>query len=109
MTNATRAGHAIHIAVGIEASPDAVWKALTEPAELARWFPLEASVKPGSNLEPSNLIYGLLNSSGRCTTEITHVCPSFFFSATAIIFPSSDQAGSVKSPLSSLRGLRPSA
>lgn len=47
MTNATRAGHAIHIAVEIAASPDAVWKALTDPTELARWFPLEASVTPG--------------------------------------------------------------
>lgn len=38
---------AIHVAVQIAASPEAVWKALTDPAELVRWFPLEAAVTPG--------------------------------------------------------------
>jgi uncharacterized protein YndB with AHSA1/START domain len=44
---ATPSSRAIHIAVEIDASPDAVWNALTDPAELTRWFPLDASVTPG--------------------------------------------------------------
>lgn len=48
MTDVTpSAGRAIRVAVEIAASPDAVWKALTDPTELARWFPLEATVTPG--------------------------------------------------------------
>jgi uncharacterized protein YndB with AHSA1/START domain len=31
----------------IAAPPDVVWKALTDPKELERWFPLTASVTPG--------------------------------------------------------------
>lgn len=31
----------------IGASPDAVWKAITEAEELVNWFPLEAEVEPG--------------------------------------------------------------
>lgn len=31
----------------IEAPPERVWRALTEAAELERWFPLEARVEPG--------------------------------------------------------------
>lgn len=33
--------------IEIEASPEVVWRALTDAAELARWFPLEARVDPG--------------------------------------------------------------
>jgi len=33
--------------IEVQASPDAVWKALTNAAELVRWFPLEARVEPG--------------------------------------------------------------
>jgi uncharacterized protein YndB with AHSA1/START domain len=33
--------------VRIEAPPEVVWKALTDAAELERWFPLEARVEPG--------------------------------------------------------------
>lgn len=33
--------------VTISAPVEAVWKALTDAMELARWFPLEASVRPG--------------------------------------------------------------
>lgn len=33
--------------IEIEASPQAVWEALTHPEELVRWFPLQARVKPG--------------------------------------------------------------
>jgi uncharacterized protein YndB with AHSA1/START domain len=33
--------------IPIAASPDVVWKALTDPRELERWFPLTASVTPG--------------------------------------------------------------
>ena len=31
----------------IEAPPEVVWRALTEAAELTRWFPVEAAVEPG--------------------------------------------------------------
>ncbi len=47
MTDVPAGGRAIHIAVQIAASPDTVWQALTDPAELVRWFPLEAAVTPG--------------------------------------------------------------
>lgn len=33
--------------IPIDAPPDVVWKALTDPKELERWFPLTASVTPG--------------------------------------------------------------
>lgn len=33
--------------VPIAVPPDAVWKALTDPTELSRWFPLSAQVTPG--------------------------------------------------------------
>jgi uncharacterized protein YndB with AHSA1/START domain len=48
MTKETRAGRIIETVVEIAASPDAVWKALTDPVELTRWFPLEAQVSPGA-------------------------------------------------------------
>lgn len=35
--------------IEIAASPAAVWKALTDGEELARWFPLSARVTPGEN------------------------------------------------------------
>jgi uncharacterized protein YndB with AHSA1/START domain len=35
------------MAIDIDAPPETVWKALTEAAELVRWFPLQARVKPG--------------------------------------------------------------
>ena len=35
------------MSIDIDASPDAVWSALTEARELTRWFPLEARVIPG--------------------------------------------------------------
>ena len=34
--------------IAIEASPDAVWRALTDAEELRRWFPLDARVEPGT-------------------------------------------------------------
>jgi uncharacterized protein YndB with AHSA1/START domain len=37
--------------VEIAAPVEAVWKMLTDPAGLARWFPLEARVKPGAGGE----------------------------------------------------------
>jgi uncharacterized protein YndB with AHSA1/START domain len=33
--------------IAIDAPPDAVWRAITDPGELERWFPLKASVRPG--------------------------------------------------------------
>ena len=33
--------------VRIDAPVEAVWKALTDAAELTRWWPLDAKVKPG--------------------------------------------------------------
>ncbi len=35
------------VEIEVAASPDAVWKALTDAEELARWFPMAARVKPG--------------------------------------------------------------
>src|SRR5579862_6931761 len=35
------------IEIATTATPDQVWKALTDPVELSRWFPLTAKVKPG--------------------------------------------------------------
>ncbi|MCO6438312.1 MAG: SRPBCC domain-containing protein [Phycisphaerae bacterium] len=40
---------AFEMKVEIDASAEDVWKALTDAKELARWFPLEAQVKPGLN------------------------------------------------------------
>ena len=36
------------MAIDIDASPEAVWHALTDAGELVRWFPLEARVRPGA-------------------------------------------------------------
>jgi uncharacterized protein YndB with AHSA1/START domain len=35
------------MALDIDASPDTVWRALTQAEELVRWFPLDARVTPG--------------------------------------------------------------
>lgn len=43
----TEKRRAFDMALDIEASPDEVWRALTEAEELVRWFPLEAHVTPG--------------------------------------------------------------
>lgn len=43
MPNETRF---VEVAVDIAAPADAVWNALTDPAELVRWFPLQAAVTP---------------------------------------------------------------
>src|ERR1700722_5487423 len=37
----------IEVQIAIAAPPDVVWKALIDPVELVRWFPLEARVVPG--------------------------------------------------------------
>src|SRR5919112_5453514 len=49
------------------------------------------------------------NDSGSSTTLISQFRPPFFFSATAMALPSSDQAGSVKLPFRRRCALRPSA
>jgi uncharacterized protein YndB with AHSA1/START domain len=41
----------IETTVEIAASPAAVWKAITDPRELERWFPLQARVTPGEGGE----------------------------------------------------------
>ncbi len=33
--------------LSLEAPPERVWQAITDPAELPRWFPLEAAARPG--------------------------------------------------------------
>jgi uncharacterized protein YndB with AHSA1/START domain len=38
---------AFDFSIDLDASPDQVWRALTEAEELVRWFPLEARVTPG--------------------------------------------------------------
>lgn len=43
---------AIERTPGLEASPERVWRALTDPAELSAWFPDEArdlAVRPGGD------------------------------------------------------------
>jgi uncharacterized protein YndB with AHSA1/START domain len=40
-------GRAFEMTLEIGASPQAVWRALTDADELVRWFPLEARVAPG--------------------------------------------------------------
>ena len=37
----------VEATIEIEASPEAVWRALSDARELERWFPLEARVEPG--------------------------------------------------------------
>jgi uncharacterized protein YndB with AHSA1/START domain len=36
----------IEMSLEIAASPEAVWRALTDAKELARWFPLNADIEP---------------------------------------------------------------
>lgn len=40
-------GRTIDLSVGVDAPPEAVWKALTEAEEITRWFAPEARVEPG--------------------------------------------------------------
>ena len=42
-----KAERRVEKAIELNASVDEVWKALTDPKELVRWFPLEARVTPG--------------------------------------------------------------
>ena len=37
----------IDLSIEIDASPEAVWRAISDGEELGRWFPLEAEVVPG--------------------------------------------------------------
>ena len=47
--NAKQSGKArtIEVEIELDATPEAVWKALTDARELENWFPLEARVEPG--------------------------------------------------------------
>lgn len=47
MTVESETTRSIEAKVEIDATPDAVWRALTDADELVRWFPLEARVEPG--------------------------------------------------------------
>ncbi|HJX88276.1 MAG TPA: SRPBCC domain-containing protein, partial [Gemmatimonadales bacterium] len=38
---------AFEMALEIAATPDEVWRALTQAEELVRWFPMDARVTPG--------------------------------------------------------------
>jgi uncharacterized protein YndB with AHSA1/START domain len=40
-------GRSINVEIELTADREAVWRALTDPKELERWFPLKASGKPG--------------------------------------------------------------
>jgi len=51
MTETTTDTRSIEIELTLDASPERVWKALTDPQELTRWFPLQADVKPGEGGE----------------------------------------------------------
>jgi uncharacterized protein YndB with AHSA1/START domain len=46
-TPETAAGRTIERTIRIAAPPEAVWRALTDPDELVRWFPMDARVRPG--------------------------------------------------------------
>lgn len=43
----TETGRQVDAAVTVDAPVEAVWKALTDAAELRRWFPMDARVTPG--------------------------------------------------------------
>ncbi len=43
----------VEVVLDIGGSPAEVWKALTDPEELTRWFPLQAQVRPGLGGETS--------------------------------------------------------
>jgi uncharacterized protein YndB with AHSA1/START domain len=43
-----RVARTFSMTLDINATPDDVWRALTDAGELVRWFPLQASVTPGS-------------------------------------------------------------
>ena len=45
------AGRSSSMTIELPALPDVVWRALTDAQELARWFPLSASVKPAAGGE----------------------------------------------------------
>lgn len=47
----------------IDASPEEVWKAITQAEELIRWFPLQAEVEPGKG---GSMHYGWGDFSGTC-------------------------------------------
>lgn len=47
-SKAAPATRSVEAAMEIAAPVDAVWKALTDAAELTRWFPFEARVEPGA-------------------------------------------------------------
>ena len=50
MTTKAKTGSGVRSASGrieVDATPDQVWRALTDASELIRWFPLEARVEPG--------------------------------------------------------------
>ena len=47
----------------IQATPDEVWKAITDPAEIARWFALQAETRPGKGGE---IVYRWGEFVGRC-------------------------------------------
>ena len=40
-------GNAFEYSIRLEAAADDVWRALTDGAELQRWFPISARLKPG--------------------------------------------------------------
>jgi len=44
----TQPTRAFQMSLEIDASPEDVWRALTEAGELVRWFPVEARVTPGA-------------------------------------------------------------
>jgi len=47
MTHVKEKTRSIEVEIEVHAPTADVWKALTDPVELTRWFPLEAEVKPG--------------------------------------------------------------
>lgn len=80
--------------IEINAPVDAVWKAITDAAELMRWFPLQAEVKPG--LGGSVFLAWGTDFSG--TAPITAWEPNNHFQWTETLKPGGD-AGSEPVPV----------
>jgi uncharacterized protein YndB with AHSA1/START domain len=62
----TEQRRAFEMALDLDASPDEVWRALTEAEELVRWFPLDARVTPG----PGGTMFWSWGDTGDWQTRI---------------------------------------
>ena len=86
MTAAMTAERTFEMNIEVDAPPDEVWKALTEAAELERWFPLEATVAPGVG----GSILMTWGSLHRWPAKITAWYPHRRFQFTEMVKPGDD-------------------